>query len=134
MKIQTNPVIFILLSVLSLDCVIAITGVMSSNLSSQNKELARKKGLQIVADHVLSSTCWFNKRNIPYKIGDLLEVDGTKEGKIPTSCIYAKKTRQYLQVAYSGGILQVQNIFSKKEIEAQKQENLKLKKDKNNDG
>jgi hypothetical protein len=90
-----------------------------SSVTSKNQIQARSKGLITIAQHVKSETCWFNQSGTAFKIGDSVNLAGTQNGRIPTSCIIAPKTKQYLQVGYLENDLQVTQIYSPKEIQNQ---------------
>ena len=90
-----------------------------SNVISQNQLQARTKGLHLISQHVKSETCWFNLSKKPFKLGDLIQTPGTDDGLIPTSCIIAPRTKQYLQVAYLDGQLKVVQVYSPKEVQSQ---------------
>jgi len=86
---------------------------------SGNAITSRSSGLKTISQHVQSETCWSDPATEPFKIGDLVVVRGSGDGKIPTGCVIASKTKQYLQVAYSGGELRVTQIYSPKEVNNQ---------------
>ena len=105
-------------AVVNLACIGYVTcNQVWSNLRSQNQLQSRTKGLVLIAQHVKSETCWFNSSKKPFKLGDLIQTPGTDDGLIPTSCIIAPATKQYLQVAYLDGQLKVIQIYSPKEVQ-----------------
>ncbi|RUT02727.1 hypothetical protein DSM106972_056470 [Dulcicalothrix desertica PCC 7102] len=96
-----------------------MTQQISANVSSQTAISSRQRALVNIAKHVKSDTCWQNKANYPLKINDVIAVEGTETGKIPTSCVYVPKTKQFLNVVYSNGEVTVTRIFSIKEVQNQ---------------
>ncbi|MGI2908342.1 hypothetical protein [Tolypothrix sp. VBCCA 56010] len=90
-----------------------------SNVTSQTQLQARNKGLSLISQHVKSETCWFNSSKKPFKLGDLIQTVGTDDGLLPTSCVIAPRTKQYLQVAYLDGQLKVIQVYSPKEVQNQ---------------
>jgi hypothetical protein len=59
-------------------------------------------------------------QDIFFKIGDSVVTQGSETGKLATSCIYSKKSRQFLEVAYLDQELEVIRVFSRKEVQAAK--------------
>jgi hypothetical protein len=94
-------------------------GVISNRVTSDTALTKRLKGLEIVSDHVQSKTCWKLSGTDPLKIGDIIEPAGSELGKIPTSCVYSKKSKQFLHVGYLDQELQVLHIYSIKEVQSQ---------------
>lgn len=90
-----------------------------ANVNSQAQQQTRVRDLALIARHVKSETCWFSKNNTPFKLHDAINVAGSEDGTIPTSCIYAIATKQYLKVGYLNGKLQVLQVFSPKELQNQ---------------
>jgi len=93
---------------------------VQGNIVSQTAISTRQKALINVVKHVKSDTCWRSHSKIIYKLGDVLPLPGSSTGKIPTSCIYVPATKQFLDVAYSESELQVQQVFSIREVQNQK--------------
>lgn len=89
---------------------------VSNNVNSQNRIKERRQGLTTIAKHVKSQSCWNNSQTEPFKINDEIVLSGSDTGLIPTGCIKATKTKQYLLVAYKGSVLRVQEIYSQREI------------------
>jgi hypothetical protein len=106
------------LNILALAAVVGTT--ISNKVTSQNKIDARRKSLVDVVKHVKVQTCWVTLQPEPFKIGDAVTTSGTTNGKIPTTCVRAPKTNQYLMVGYANGQLQVTQAFSNTEIQNQK--------------
>ncbi len=101
-------------------CLLVVGGnSVAQQVSSQNQLTARRQGLEAIAKHIKADTCWSNNAEIPFKLGDEITLKGTADGKIPTECIRVPKTAQYLQVAYSGGILRVNQAYSNTEVRNQ---------------
>lgn len=90
-----------------------------SNVTSQTQQQTRVRDLALIARHVRSETCWFNRSKLPFKLNDSIDVAGSEDGKLPTSCIYAPVAKQYLKVGYLDGQLQVLQVFSPKEVQNQ---------------
>lgn len=93
---------------------------VSKNVNSTTATTARQAALSNIAKHVLSDTCWSHSADSKLKIGDPIILPGTETGKIPTSCMYAPKTKQFVEVAYQNSELQVIRAFSIKEVRAAK--------------
>jgi hypothetical protein len=93
---------------------------VSQNISSKTAITVRQKALINIAKHVKADTCWKNNSKQVFKLGDVISLQGTDTGKIPTSCIYVPKTKQFLSVSYSSDELLVQHIFSIREVQFQK--------------
>ncbi|MEO0839066.1 MAG: hypothetical protein AAF063_09210 [Cyanobacteria bacterium J06643_5] len=91
---------------------------IAKNLSSKNQISARQEAALNIAKHVISDTCWSYNADDKLKIGDRVLVKGSETGKIPTSCVYNKPTKQFVEVAYLDKELQAIRIFSIKEIQA----------------
>jgi len=107
-------------AVVNLACIGYVTcNQVWSNVTSQNQLQSRTKGLVLISQHVKSETCWFNSSKKPFKLGDSIKTPGTDDGLIPTSCVFATSTKQYLQVAYLDGQLKVIQIYSPKEVQNQ---------------
>jgi hypothetical protein len=117
MKFASNPLIKPLLALNAIALICASTVVVSTRVRSDTALVKRSKGLEIIANHVLSRSCWKSEEREPFKIGDRIIMNGS--GKIPTSCIYSPATKQFLQVGYLNGELQVLNIFSVQETKNQ---------------
>lgn len=93
---------------------------VNKNVSSQNASSSRNTALVNITKHVLSDTCLITNQDIFFKIGDSVVTEGSSTGKLATSCIYAKKSKQFLEVAYLDQELEVIRIFSRKEVQAAK--------------
>ena len=93
---------------------------ISKNVNSTTATTARQAALSNVARHVLSDTCWSHPTDTKLKIGDPVILPGTETGKIPTSCMYAPQTKQFVEVAYQNSELQVIRAFSIKEVQSAK--------------
>jgi hypothetical protein len=119
MQLQTNILIPVLAGVNIVCLGIVGATTISQRVDSQNQITARRQSLAVMAKHILSDTCWVNKASVPFKIGDYVPTEGTKEGRIPTSCVKVPKTSQYLKVAYYQGFLKVEQVFSNTEIRNQ---------------
>ena len=104
---------------------------ISKNVNSTTATTARQAALSNIAKHVISDTCWQHPTDSKLKIGDPVILAGTETGKIPTSCMYAPQTKQFVEVAYENSELQVIRAFSIKEVQAAKSqilsENIKEK-------
>jgi hypothetical protein len=88
------------------------------NALSKQAITSRQVAAENLAKHVNSETCLVTNQQNFFKIGDPVLVKGSHTGKLATSCIYAKKHKQYLEVAYNDQELQVIRIFSVKEIKS----------------
>ena len=88
--------------------------------NSQKAVSARSRALENIAKHVNSESCWIDRSDTPFKIGDPLITRGSETGRIPTSCVIAPNAGQFLEVAYKNSELQVIRVFSNKEINAAK--------------
>ena len=93
---------------------------VNKNVSSQNASTSRNTALMNITKHVLSDTCLITNQDIFFKIGDSVVTQGSETGKLATSCIYSKKSRQFLEVAYLDQELEVIRVFSRKEVQAAK--------------
>ncbi len=98
----------------------AVSQQVSQNISSKTAITVRQKALINIAKHVRADTCWTNNSKQVFKLNDVISLAGTDTGKIPTSCVYVPKTKQFLSVAYSSDELQIQHIFSIREVKFQK--------------
>ncbi len=93
---------------------------VSKNINSQTALTARQSALNNVAKHVIADSCWNHPTDTKLKIGDPVILPGTDTGKIPTSCMYAPKTKQFVEVAYQNSELIVFRAFSIKEVQSAK--------------
>jgi hypothetical protein len=93
---------------------------ISRNVSSQQASSARSTALLNIAKHVMSDTCWKSPQKTSFKVGDPITTNGTTTGKIPTSCMYAPKSKQFLEIGYIDQELVVVRVFSIKEVQAGK--------------
>ena len=93
---------------------------VSKNIGSQTAITARQAALTNIAKHVIADSCWSHPTDTKLKIGDPVILPGTATGKIPTSCMFAPKTKQFLEVAYQNSELIAFRIFSIKEVQAAK--------------
>ena len=93
---------------------------VSKNINSQTAITARQAALTNVAKHVMAESCWKYPSDYKLKIGDPIITKGTQTGKIPTSCVYSPKTKQFVEVGYLNSELQAIRIFSIKEVQAAK--------------
>ncbi|MCP6758357.1 MAG: hypothetical protein NHB32_06150 [Fischerella sp. CENA71] len=119
MRFASNPAIKPLLALNAAALICTSVVVVSDRVRSDTSLTKRSKGLEILANHVLSKSCWSSFAEAPYKIGDILATTGSEKGRIPTSCIYVPATQQFLQVGYLGGDLQVLHVFSRQELKNQ---------------
>ncbi len=119
MKFHISPIIWTAIGVNALSLTIVTTAVISKRLSSDSAITERAKGLNLVAQHFKSDTCWTSKNSKPFKLGDEVNTPGSMTGRLPTSCIKSIKTGQILQVAYAEGRLIVAQIYSKTELNNQ---------------
>jgi len=119
MKFRINPIIWAALGINALSLSIVTTAVVSKRIGSDSAITERAKGLNLVAQHFKSDTCWISKDKKPFKLGDEIDTAGSLTGKLPTSCIKSIKTGQFLQVAYAEGRLIVSQIYSKTELKNQ---------------
>ncbi|MBD2508995.1 hypothetical protein H6G91_17160 [Nostoc muscorum FACHB-395] len=119
MKFPISPVIWAALAgnVLCLGVVTAAT--VSERLKSDTAIADRAKSLSVLAKHVLSDTCWKSSQPEPFKLGDSITLDGSEDGRSPTSCIYNPQTKQFIFLAYSGGQLVVNQVYSRREVRNQ---------------
>ncbi|MHC5722631.1 MAG: hypothetical protein ACYTXY_00420 [Nostoc sp.] len=119
MKFHISPIIWAAIGINALSLTIVTTAVVSKRMSSDGEISQRAKGLNLVAQHFKSDTCWVSKNSKPFKLGDEVNTPGSATGKLPTSCIKSIKTGQILQVAYAEGRLIVSQIYSKTELNNQ---------------
>ncbi len=119
MKFHINPIIWAAIGINALSLTVVTTAVISKRINSDSAITERAKGLNLVAQHFKSDTCWTSKNSKPFKLGDYVNTPGSLTGKLPTSCIKSEKTGQILQVAYAEGRLIVAQIYSKTELNNQ---------------
>ncbi|MBC1222324.1 hypothetical protein GNF09_20955 [Nostoc sp. UCD120] len=119
MKFHINPIIWVAIGVNALSLLVVTSTVVSKRIGSDSAITERAKGLNLVAQHFKSDTCWISKNSKPFKLGDEVKTPGSLTGKLPTSCIKSEKTGQILQVAYAQGRLIVSQIYSKTELNNQ---------------
>ncbi|BAZ71338.1 hypothetical protein NIES4106_61350 (plasmid) [Fischerella sp. NIES-4106] len=119
MKFASNPIAKPLLTLNAIALICTSTVVVADRVRSDTSLSKRSKGLETLANHVLSKSCWSSFAEDPYKIGDVITSTGSEKGRIPTSCIYVPATQQFLQVGYLNGDLQVLNVFSRQELKNQ---------------
>lgn len=119
MKFHISPIIWTAIGVNALSLVVVTSTVVSKRIGSDSAITERAKGLNLVAQHFKSDTCWVSKNSKPFKLGDEVNTPGSMTGKLPTSCIKSIKTGQILQVAYAEGRLIVAQIYSKTELNNQ---------------
>ncbi|MBD2527368.1 hypothetical protein [Nostoc sp. FACHB-133] len=119
MKFHINPIIWAAIGINALSLTVVTTAVISKRINSDSAITERAKGLNLVAQHFKSDTCWTSKNSKPFKLGDEVNTPGSLTGKLPTSCIKSEKTGQILQVAYAEGRLIVSQIYSKTELNNQ---------------
>lgn len=119
MKFHISPIIWAAIGVNALSLCVVTTAVVSKRINSDSAITQRAKGLNLVAQHFKSDTCWASKSSEPFKLGDEVNTQGSLTGKLPTSCIKSMKTGQILQVAYAEGRLIVSQIYSKTELNNQ---------------
>ena len=109
---------------------LVVTGFqISRNVASTTAITARQAALINIAKHTISDTCWKHPSDTKLKIGDPVILPGTETGRIPTSCMYAPNTKQFLEVGYLSSELQVIRAFSIKEVQSAKSQ---VKAEKNN--
>lgn len=119
MKFHINPIIWAAIGINALSLTVVTTAVVSKRINSDSAVIERAKGLNLVAQHFKSDTCWISKNSKPFKLGDYVNTPGSATGKLPTSCIKSVKTGQILQVVYAEGRLIVAQIYSKTELNNQ---------------
>lgn len=95
------------------------TATVNARLKSDTAITERAKSLSVLSKHVLADTCWKSKQPQPFKLGDQIVLNGSEDGRSPTSCIYAPKTNQFIFLAYSNGQLVVDQVYSRKEVRSQ---------------
>lgn len=117
---QIQPLIFGAFAV-NAACLAVVGGLqVSKNIGSQTALTARQAALTNVAKHVIADSCWSHPTDTKLKIGDPVILPGSATGKIPTSCVYVPKTKQFAEVAYQNSELIAFRIFSIKEVQAAK--------------
>ena len=119
MKFHISPIIWVAIGINVLSLMVVTTTVVSKRIGSDSAITERAKGLNLVAQHFKSDTCWISKNSKPFKLGDEINPQGSLTGRLPTSCIKSEKTGQILQVAYAQGRLIVSQIYSKTELKNQ---------------
>lgn len=119
MKFHLNPIIWIAIGINALSLTIVTTAVISKRIGSDSAITERAKGLNLIAQHFKSDTCWTSNNSKPFKLGDEVNTPGSATGKLPTSCINSVKTGQILKVVYAEGRLIVSQIYSKTELNNQ---------------
>ncbi|MHC5917778.1 MAG: hypothetical protein ACYTXE_43960 [Nostoc sp.] len=119
MKIAISPVIWVALGVNVLSLTVVTAASVNARLKSDAAIADRAKSLNVLAKHVLADTCWKASNNKPYKLGDSITLDGSEDGKSPTSCIYNPRTSQFLFLAYKDGELVVNQVYSRREVRNQ---------------
>lgn len=119
MKFNINPIIWVAIGINTLSLIVVTTAVVSKRIDSDSAITERAKGLNLIAKHFKSDTCWISKNSNPFKLGDEVNTRGSATGKLPTSCIKSIKTGQILQVVYAEGRLIVAQIYSKTELNNQ---------------
>ena len=91
---------------------------ISRNVSSTTAITARQAAVLNIAKHVLSDSCWEYPADIRLKIGDPIITKGSATGELPTSCVYAPNTKQFIEAGYLNNELQAIRIFSIKEVQS----------------
>lgn len=119
MKFNIHPIILTAIGVNALSLIVVTSAVVSKRINSDSAITERAKGLNLVAQHFKSDTCWISQNRNPFKLGDEVNTPGSATGKLPTSCIKSVKTGQILQVVYDQGRLIVAQIYSKTELNNQ---------------
>ncbi|MEH1922858.1 hypothetical protein [Nostoc sp.] len=119
MKISISPVIWVALGVNILSLSVVTSASVNARLKSSNAIADRANSLNVLAKHVLADTCWKSTKTTPFKLGDSIVLDGSEDGKSPTSCIYSPRTNQFLFLAYKDGELVVSQVFSRREVKNQ---------------
>jgi hypothetical protein len=119
MRFNINPVLGVLIGTNVICTGLVASLVVYQKVISDGAIAARAKGLETIAQHVKAKTCWSDSSEEPFKLGDEIITKGSKNGKIPTGCIYAPKVEQFLQVAYSNGVLAVVQVYSRQEVKNQ---------------
>lgn len=119
MKIPISPVILAALAV-NISCLAVVaTATVGQRLKSDAAIATRTKSLNLVAEQVLADSCWKSANPHPYKLGDLVDLDGSADGKSPTSCIFNPPTSQFVYVTYTNGQLTVAQAFTRREVRNQ---------------
>ncbi|KOP23481.1 hypothetical protein AMR41_26235 [Hapalosiphon sp. MRB220] len=119
MRFANKPIIKPLLALNAVALICTTVVVVSERVRSDTSLTKRSKGLEILANHVLSKSCWTSFAEDPYKISDVITTNGSVKGRIPTSCIFVPATQQFLQVGYLNGDLQVLHVYSRQELKNQ---------------
>ncbi len=119
MKIPISPLIWVALGVNVLCLGVVAATTVNARLKSDTAITERAKSLTVLSKHVLSDTCWKSTQPQPFKLGDSIVLNGSEDGRSPTSCIYAPKTNQFIFLAYSNGQLVVDQVYSRKEVRSQ---------------
>ena len=127
-EFKVFPVVPYSTAIAALCAAIAMASRVSQNLKSVTLETNRNHALKIVANHMISESCWIIQSNDSLKIGDEIALDGMGKGTSPTSCVI-NGNGQFGFVAYHNNKLQTVYVFTEKEVAAKRSEI----KEKNND-
>ncbi len=98
---------------------------MSGNLTNAAELKSKSAALKQVVDEYKGDRCWFQPGDQPFKIGDLVKLEGTNYGTSPTSCVanfkqgVPSKYKQFAEIKYKDGELVVTNVFSNKDVQGQ---------------
>jgi hypothetical protein len=94
--------------------VLSMSAQLAQNLTSSRAQVSRSKALDTVARHSLVNNC--QKVVRPMLIGDVIQLHA--DGRSPTSC-FKDPSGKIGHAAYHNSQLQVQHLFTQKELDAQ---------------
>lgn len=95
----------------------------ASQEQSDRAHKERSAALVTVAKEVAAENILVSEKGSNAKIGDRINPRGSADGRSPTSTLHLKGDNTYAYLAYLDGVLQVRQVFSAKEVDAQRSAN-----------